>query len=480
MVSRIAGTLALLLALTLGGASVDGASPPADPAVQPSPPPLTTNLPRQVAATIAALQQLGAGGTAAGIAYVENYAHPNDNGGGVFLWLPAATAQPDNCLTFAAQGVSTGLWQRQLNGIPFNADMCGTGNADDSIAINAAFKVCVANQLPLTFPAKRYKLLGGLVATPGCSFYGAGRFGFHGATATVFDFHNAPASVTTLMSVIGNPVFGNYGPGGGVGFGGFEILDGYQLPRTGLYISRISNIHVSEISAYGVLGTGIFLGQQQESSYRGLYVYESGSPTAAELDIDGENSDGHDYASTTTSLYDIYVEVAGKQGTPCGIAINRNELLTITGGGSENNGNLVCIANKPATTIGVLEVSIEHFDMENPSAPSSCVTIGNGWAGKPGGGAFLVRLVGDACIMAKTSGASAFSVSNTNGFFAEANFVNQFPSSQNYFNFTGTNSNIALGINGGDGVQMNYVVQNGAPIANALFGRPWSSPAPAQ
>ena len=476
MVSRIAGTLALFLALTLGGASIDGASSQADPVVPPSPPPLTTNLPQQVAATISALQQLGAAGTTAGIAYVENYAHPNDNGGGVFLWLPTATGQPDNCLTFAAKGVSTGLWQRQLNGIPFNADMCGTGNADDSVAINAAFKVCVANQLPLTFSAKRYKLLGALNPPSGCAFHGAGRFGFHGANATIFDFHSAPASVTTLMSIVGGPIFGTYNTGSS--FGGFQIVDGYRVPRTGLYISRVGGIQGSDIAVYSVLGTGIFLGQEQEASYRGLYVYDSGSPTASELDIDGENSDGKDYASTTTSLYDVSAEVAGKQGTPCGIAINRNELLTITGGVSENNGTLVCIANKPAASIGTLGISIEHFDLENPSGQSPCVSIGNGWAGRPGRGAVNVRLVGDVCIPSQASGASAFAVSNVNGFFAEGNYVNAFPQSLAYFDFQGVNSDISLGMNGSDGVAVSYIVQGGKPVANVLIGQSWSTTAP--
>jgi hypothetical protein len=473
MGSRIAGTFALFLVLAVGGASLNNASSrPLWVGVPPSPPPLTANLPQQIVATISALQQRGADATTAGIAYVENYAHPNDNGGGVFVWLPTANTQPDNCLTFAAKGVPTGLWQRQLNGTPFNADMCGTGKADDSVAIQAAFKVCAHEQLPLVFSARIYKLSSGLDVPSICSFHGAGRYGFYGNPATTFDFRAAPASVAMLMSIVGDPVFGNYGPGGS--FGGFAILDAYKVPRTaGLYISRIGLVHAEDIAVYSVMGTGIFLGQEQQSTYRGLYVYASGSPTAAELDIDGESSGGIDYESTTTTIYDSYVEIAGKLGTPCGMAINRNSLLTVIGGDSENNGNLICVGNKPATKVGVPQLSIEHFDMEEPAAQSSCVTVGDGWAGQPGRAAVMMRLVGDICIPSHAGNAVAFRIRNTDGFFAQGNRVNSFPN-QAYFDIEGTNTNLSLGANGNDGVPTAYVTTAGKPRGDAVLGHAWS------
>ncbi|HWD26963.1 MAG TPA: hypothetical protein VG387_07350 [Rhizomicrobium sp.] len=475
MVSRIAGTLALLLALGLGGATVVDGAPSQQPlwrSAPPSPPPQTTGLPQQIAATIAALQGLGAGGTTAGIAYVENYAHPNDGGGGIFVWLPTATTAPDNCITFAASGAATGLWQRQLNGTPFTVDMCGTGNADDGPAFNAAFQVCLNDQLVLTLPAKTYTIQEGLTVPSQCAFYGAGRLGFYGALATVLDFRKAPASVTTLMSIVGNQTFGKYGVG--TGFGGFEILDSYALPRTaGLYVSRIANVHAADIGVYSVLGTGIFLGQQQQSTYRNLYVYTSGSPTQAEIDIDGENSNGVDYVSTTTSLYDVYAEVAGRQGTNCGIAINRNLMLTITGGDSEANGNLVCVGNKPAKN-GVGAVTIQSFDMETPAAGSDCVNVGSAWSGAPGRGVVMMRLVGDACIPNTASGSTAFRIANTTGFYAEGNYVNSF-AGQTYFDFEGTNINPQVAVNGSDGAATTYVMVNGSAVSNALVNQAWSA-----
>jgi hypothetical protein len=469
MASRFAGTFALLLGLTVaGGAS----STPLWVSAPPSPPPLTGKLPPQIAATISALQQFGANGTAAGIAYVENYAHPNDNGGGTFVWLPAAKGQPDNCITFAARGASTGLWQRQLNGTPFNADMCGTGNADDTPAIQAAFRVCAHDQLPLVFSSRIYKLSGGLDVPAACAFHGAGRYSFYGTLATTFDFRAAPASDANLMSIVGDPAFGTYGPGSG--FGNFMILDDYKVPRTaGLYISRISNLYAENISVYRVMGTGIFLGQEQEATYRGLYISESGSPTAAELDIDGENSNGRDYVSTTTSIYDSYVEIAGRLGTRCGMAINRNSVLSIIGGVSEANGNLICVANKPAKVMSVTTLLIEHVDMEAPSAQSSCVTVGDGWAGRPGRGVTMMRLVGNVCIPATTNGAAAFRISNTDGFFAQSNYVNSFPH-QMYFDIGGANTDLSLGLNGNDGEPTAYVTMNGVPRGDAVLGQPWA------
>jgi hypothetical protein len=463
MVSRIAGTLALLLALTVGGAAVQS-MPPGPLAL----PPLTTALPQQIAPTIAGLQALGAGGTTAGIAYVENYAHPNDGGGGIFVWLPTATSQPDNCLTFAVPGISTGLWQRQLNGIPFNADMCGTGNADDSVAINAAFQVCFADKLPLVFSAKTYRVAATLTVPTSCPFHGAAATGF-GAPSTVFDFRTAPASVTTLMSMVGAVAFGSYGAG--TVFGDFQILDNYTVPRTGLYISRVANIQGSDIAVFNVLGTGIFLGLQQQASYRNIMVDGSGSPTAAELDIDGESSGGQNYASTTTTLYDPHVEIAGKQGTPCGIAINRNELLTIIGGDSENNGTLLCVANKPVTGRMVLSIAVEHFDMESPGSGGQnyCVSVGTGGAGVLTSG---VRFIGNNCIPV-TSNTTAYYVANTTDFYATGNFVNFLSQSQVYFDFEGTNTGTSLGWNTSDFPVAN-VMTNGQTRPYTVSNQPWS------
>lgn len=96
-------------------------------------------------ANIAALQAIGANASATPTVYVTDYGAPGSGGGGLFVWNNTSTAATDLCMTFAATGVSTGRYVRQLGAFSLSLPMCGTiadystTKTENHVAIQAAF-----------------------------------------------------------------------------------------------------------------------------------------------------------------------------------------------------------------------------------------------------------------------------------------------------------------------------------------------------
>lgn len=438
--------------------------------------------------TIAALRALGSASSFYPNISVASYATPGDGGGGALSWFPADTASADNCIIFSVSGVTTGRYRRALNGAPFNADMCGTGSSDDSSAINNAFTVCVSYVnlggsvgIPLFFSSKSYKVNSTLTVPTGCTFHGAGGKNFapfrNTMPETIFDFRSAPNTVSVLMSIVGLHGPADYDTGGS--WGDFQILDAHSVPRTGLYISSVAQLDAENITVLNVLGTGIFLGNEEQAYYRGLYVYGSGTSTNSPLDIDGEVSGGTEFVSTTTSLYDTRVETDGGAGATCGISINRNANLLILGGDSEAAGINMCIGNKSGSQIGNGNIVVQDFDMEDPTnGATSCVDIGAGWTGTPPqSGEKTVQVSGTLCIANSSTAFHAFHVQNSDGFWAQNNAVLFSNSSQGYFDFEGTNTNEAVGPNAEANASpgaFDYVTVDGAVRKDSVINNPWN------
>jgi hypothetical protein len=100
------------------------------------------------------LQALGSNSAKTHILQVLSYHSGTNKGGGLFVWSPQSTSQPDNCTIFAASGVTTGRWTRQLAGA-LDATMCGAwwdNSHDDAAALTIAFHVAALQRRTLTLP----------------------------------------------------------------------------------------------------------------------------------------------------------------------------------------------------------------------------------------------------------------------------------------------------------------------------------------
>lgn len=77
---------------------------------------------------VATMRGLGAASAFYPNVIVTEYNTGTGYGGDIFRWDPASTATADNCATFAATGVATGRWIRQLYGKPISVEDCGAYN----------------------------------------------------------------------------------------------------------------------------------------------------------------------------------------------------------------------------------------------------------------------------------------------------------------------------------------------------------------
>jgi hypothetical protein len=422
--------------------------------------------------TIAAL--LAQGDTSRGAIYVQNYAKPNDGGGGIFVWDAASTAAPDRCLTFAGNGAAPGRWVRQLNGTPFNADMCGTGTPNDAPAIQAAFDICSAQHMHLSFAARRYLIGATLNAPTTCAWDGAFGAGFPKTLPTVFDYSRS-SGVTQAINVVGGApgTYGNAAP-----FGHFSIW-GYRSSLTrGLYITRTSGLHVTDVAVLFVSGPCIYVGQIQEATFERIYGTACGGPDSGEIEFDGSDWDGRGVSSTTTTAIGIYAENDTGMHAQCGIKIDDNLAFAIVGGSSEANGTPLCLNTKPTARYGDGSVSVSDFDMENPgNGATHCVIVGKGWSGKPGLGNVNIAFRNTVC-QAGTQArlTSAFLVSNSVNFLAQNNYAQFIDGGVGAvdFAFEGVNSGAILLANTGTaGERFEYVSVDGVVQHGAAPDTPW-------
>lgn len=91
--------------------------------------------------TIATMVALGTASKFYPAIQVLGYNNANDGGGGFFTWSTSSVATADHCVNFAATGVVTGRWVRQLNGQPLSVLMCGAyNNNTNSGATQAALQ----------------------------------------------------------------------------------------------------------------------------------------------------------------------------------------------------------------------------------------------------------------------------------------------------------------------------------------------------
>ena len=147
-------------AVTLAIGDVQGAAPLASPALTgtpTAPTPATSDSSSNLATTafvtsqgfvtqvasIAALRSVPYAGLRSGATnLVDAYNTVGDNGGGIFVWSPAATAADNSGSVVNATGNSgAGRWIRQLQGNRLTPQMFGAkgdGSTDDSAAFNAA------------------------------------------------------------------------------------------------------------------------------------------------------------------------------------------------------------------------------------------------------------------------------------------------------------------------------------------------------
>jgi hypothetical protein len=131
---------------------------------------LAANNPANIPAvnTIAAMKALGAASVQYQTIQVLGYNAAGDGGGGLFRWIVGSSATAEPCVTFAATGVVSGRWVRQMNGVPLSVIMCGAYNDDTNsaatkIAFQAAtdYKQRVGSPDPngvITIPAGTYDL----------------------------------------------------------------------------------------------------------------------------------------------------------------------------------------------------------------------------------------------------------------------------------------------------------------------------------
>lgn len=93
------------------------------------------------APTLAVMKALGPASGLYPVLEVLGYNAPGDGSARLFLWNSASTATAEPCVTYAATGVTTGRWLRQLNGGPLSVLDCGadaSGTTLSKVAFQAA------------------------------------------------------------------------------------------------------------------------------------------------------------------------------------------------------------------------------------------------------------------------------------------------------------------------------------------------------
>jgi len=130
--------------------------------------------------SIVALQNLGSASQQYGTVNVQSYIAGGNAGGGIFVWNNTSTTTVDACVVFAASGVTTGRWFRQLSGASIDLSQCGAvadDTTDNAGAITAAYASALANKKDLTCSGI-FKVSTGISLTPsnaaGISLHGSG------------------------------------------------------------------------------------------------------------------------------------------------------------------------------------------------------------------------------------------------------------------------------------------------------------------
>ncbi len=450
------GLLCLVAAVAIAGADAR-----AVPAASPGAP------------DIAALAALQPDDTEVRVMSVPYYATPGDGGGGIFVWQKASTAAPDRCLVFGAPGGGPGRWVRQLQGVPFSVDMCGTGTSDDSVAFRAAFSVCAGQGVHLSLSARHYYLRATLNPPPHCAWDGMGSMGYgSGTLPTVLDFSRAGPAVTEAVNVTGPGGAGDYKPA--LPFGHFAIMGHGSSLKRGLYVSRLLGLQIHDVSVTYIPGGGpcFHIGQVQQSAFDFLYAYGCGSPTSGEIVFDGETE------STTTTAGNIFAESDAGNRALCGVMIDHNLDFALLSGDAEWSGTPLCINRRGGAVLGV---TVSNFDMEGPSnGASHCVMIGP----DAGGGVVGTNIAFSnfICQAVRTPITSAFLIRNTRNFRA-TNGYTQFPvNGGTIFAFEGANEGAVIDGNTGPPGQTSHLVRvAGALVPGANADTPWymaAMPAP--
>lgn len=342
-----------------------------------------------VVSTVSALTAMPISNTTPGVVYVRSYNRPGDEGGGVFQWMPSATATPDNCTIFGASGVTTGRWYRQLNGGPLNVDMCGaSATGDSSTAFGYAFKLCTGSALQVVMSAHYYKFAHNLTLPPGCSLLGAPSTG-NGGSNTVLDF-TYDTDGGTCLTIAGTTYGGGYAAGNEVGrftmIGNASGVGSKASCTQGIYVSRVTEEYLHDVHIMSFNGPCLFWGQTVLAYMDRVSVSGCGSPTTAEIEIYGEVlPNGGEYVGTTLFIRGLDAGSDNGNQAQAAVKIDRWGILEIDGGSFENAGIPLMVATKPSAQMGVGVLTVRNIDLENPTnGASNCAVFGTGWTGAPG------------------------------------------------------------------------------------------------
>lgn len=431
--------------------------------------------------TIAAMQALGASSSLSPTLYVVDYAHAGDGGGGEFIWDSASTTTTNTCTVFAATGVGTGRWLRQMQGRSLNVDMCGTGNADDSGAFTAAFAQCAAQANQVVISAKFYTIRHNLVVDPACGISGALSSG-NGGSNTYLDFTNDADGGACFSILRSGTPFESFISGNSVG--NFVVLGNGAGSGTsahctqGIYVSRVVEEHLHDVKIFYVNGPCLFWGQSVLSTIERVSTAGCGTSTTAQVEIYGETDHlGGEFTGTTLYVTDLDTGADYGNSAQAGVKIDRWGVLQIRGGSFENAGIPLMVGSKTSASYGVGLLTITGVDFEDPTnGASNCATFGTGWTGTAGQGVINAVIQNNACAADATSITSHFIFKNTTNMYVTGNQFHAPNSGTVILDFQGTgNAHENAFLNDlHQTASPTYVKVNGTTLSDADPLKSWS------
>lgn len=295
-------------------------------------------------ANIAALESLGTGSAQIGSAEVLG------SQGGLFNWSASCPGTVDGGLYFAANGVSSGCWVRQLSaGASVSPEMwgaAGTGlsSTDDTSAVQACINALMPNSKRTECHGANAYTVSSTVTIPGV-VYGSqvylGQVVPKGYTLPG-SWHNAPALFTVSGGQAGFTLHVNTIIAGVSGTGGSAnySVDVLHITGSGAGLSTFefdtveqANIVVKISSITNPSSSNLFIGQSWYSNNLGAWVQGNGAPAEGEIFnvnfIDSNNygglyfTDGSHFNNVQSQLdfngvNDTQVEVSSYSGCTTG------------------------------------------------------------------------------------------------------------------------------------------------------------------
>jgi hypothetical protein len=227
---------------------------------------------------------------------VQGYAAPNDGGGGTFQWNASSTATADAGTVFAASGVSTGRWIRQITG-PVTPEMWnarGNGTTDDTSAVQACINALVPNSARTQCSGSLSYAISSTISISGVP-YGdqiyLGQVVPKGYTLPA-SWHSAPALFTISGGEAGITLHVNTIIAGGSGTGGSAnySVDVLHITGAGAGLSTFefdtveqANIVAKISSITNPSSSNLFIGQSWFSNNLGAWVQGNGAPAEGEI-----------------------------------------------------------------------------------------------------------------------------------------------------------------------------------------------------